>query len=172
MAGGGGYRILVGWEQDRVGQWGERSGRTGTEGCGAAWDKANPGMIFPLQWSMWRALCRGGYGLTFRLGFVENNWWCITNGFAKSWCKFFPNCLYTKSSFDKCDLDQVVYISEKKYRWEPSLRSVSVFRGSSWLHMCFCRDWLFKVKHQDRGLACEPTLQLAFSSLISSWKAL
>lgn len=53
---------------------------------------------------------------------------------------------------------QVVCVSRKSFLLEPSLRSVSVvFRRSSWLHMFFCRVWLFGAKHQDRELACKLT---------------
>lgn len=70
--GMGAAGVLVVLEQVKSGKLSESSGRAGTEGCWAAWDKANPGIIFPLQWSMGGVLCRGGLGLAIRLGF-END---------------------------------------------------------------------------------------------------
>lgn len=43
--------------------------------------------------------------------------------------------------------------------------------GAAGLRVCSVGFQLLGVKHQDRGLACELTFKLSFSSLISSWKA-
>lgn len=58
------------------------------------------------------ALCKGGFGLTIRLGFgnaKENSWW-IQAGFKISQCILPIAC-------ESCDLEQMVYTSETDYSW-------------------------------------------------------